>query len=63
MATKILNFIKYIITIIFLFVGIVYIFNGNSILKDLTLDEKKLYTPKLLRKKIVFPERIILKEG
>ena len=31
----ILNSIKYIITIIFLFVGIVYIFSGNRILKDL----------------------------
>jgi len=43
MAIKILNSIKYIVTIIFLFVGIVYIFIGNKILKDLTLDEKKLY--------------------
>ena len=51
MATKILNSIKYIITIIFLFVGIVYIFSGNRILKDLTLDEKKLYVPKLLKNK------------
>ena len=49
MATKILNSIKYIITIIFLFAGIVYIFSGNSILKDSSLDKKKLYAPKLLR--------------
>jgi len=52
MATKILNSIKYIITIIFLFVGIVYIFSGNRILKDLTLDEKTLHVPKLLRSNI-----------
>ena len=45
MAIKILNSIKYIITIIFLFVGIVYIFSGNRILEDLTLDENKLYVP------------------
>jgi len=45
MATKILNSIKYIITIIFLFVGIVCIFSGNRMLEDLTLDEHKLYVP------------------
>ena len=49
MAIKILNSIKYIVTIIFLFVGIVYIFIGNKILKDLTLDEKKLYVPSDLK--------------
>ena len=49
MAIKILNSIKYIVTIIFLFVGIFYIFNGNKILKDLTLDEKKLYVPSDLK--------------
>ena len=49
MAINILNSIKYIITIIFLFVGIVYIFIGNKILKDLTLDEKKLYVPSDLK--------------
>ena len=52
MAIKILNSIKYIVTIIFLFVGIVYIFSGNRILKDLTLDEKTLHVPKLLRSNI-----------
>ena len=56
MATKILNFIKYIITIIFLFVGIAYIFSGNKILKDLSLDDKKLYAPKLLRNITEFKE-------
>ena len=49
MTIKILNSIKYIVTIIFLFVGIVYIFIGNKILKDLTLDEKKLYVPSDLK--------------
>ena len=49
MTIKILNSIKYIVTIIFLFVGIVYIFIGNKILKDLTLDEKKIYVPSDLK--------------
>ena len=49
MAIKILNSIKYVVTIIFLFVGIIYIFIGNKILKDLTLDEKKLYVPSDLK--------------
>jgi len=49
MAIKILNSIKYIVTIMFLFVGIVYIYLGNKILKDLTLDEKKLYVPSDLK--------------
>ena len=49
MTIKILNSFKYIITVIFLFVGIVYIFSGNETLEDLILDEKKLYVPKLLR--------------
>ena len=46
MAIKILNSIKYVVTIIFLFVGIIYIFIGNKILKDLTLDEKKIICTK-----------------
>ena len=50
MATKILNSIKYIITIIFLFFGIIYIFNGNIMLNDLTLNEKS-YEPNDLIKK------------
>ena len=45
MAIKILNSIKYITTIVFLFVGIAYIYSGNRILEDLTLDENKLYVP------------------
>ena len=49
MTIKILNSIKYIVTIMFLFVGIVYIYLGNKILKDLTLDEKKLYVPSDLK--------------
>ena len=56
MAIKILNSIKYIVTIIFLFVGIVYIFIGNKILKDLTLDEKKLYVPRDLKNNTEFNE-------
>ena len=50
MTIKILNSIKYIVTIIFLFVGIVYIFIGNKILKDLTLDEKFICNSKCSRK-------------
>ena len=49
MTIKILNSIKYIVTIMFLFVGIVYIFLGNKILKDFTLDKKKLYVPRDLK--------------
>jgi len=56
MATKILNSIKYIITIAILLVGIIYIFNGNRILEDLTIDEKKLYVPSNLKNNTKFKE-------
>jgi len=48
MAKKILNTIKYFITILFLFIGIIYIINGNRILKDLTFNEKKSHLPEEL---------------
>ncbi|MDC0056582.1 M23 family metallopeptidase [Alphaproteobacteria bacterium] len=50
MPTKIVNSIKYTLTILFFFIGIIYIFNGNKILKDFTLDEKKFHVPKDLKK-------------
>ena len=63
MTTKILNSIKYLVTILLLFIGIIYIFSGNRILKDLTLAEKKAYVPPDLNKNTDSnKEKLLVKE-